>query len=523
MPTLIPYRYSDDFTGNNPDNLVIGEARQLQIKKYRTIEPTHSPFYAQSLKIKDQKTGAELKRNVHYVCIDICSIPTIKSTLEVFSKFVIIDTTISENIIFDYQTAGSRFHANYTGISDLLDNLLNDKRPVEYENIQNRPTEFDPIIHRENVADAFGFEYLISALERVRQSILYGDTIGHSNLIKYIEARTIALENVIKNKNDSVLANAIIDAKNAKVSASGALNAIVELQNEVANLENMITVAYNNISQLASKEINAEAIASSLLSNYAGALFSNESGTFKSPPSLAQPTPLAFPLNEAAGLVSEDIYAITNQGTSISNLTTMSLNAMNQQSIAFVIKFSLYKQIGTGLALINLIVESKDNRNPDLSGTYTDQCKLSLYPIEIGNIGIDKLSVYCHSSWRDTTQNPKDNIVRQFLYQIEGSINPAATLDDNALQIINSNLLDIRNDFNVKNYGGLIDRKNVTLSIPIGGKINFNFYLSGTNINDIRQMFMLKFKHSFVIRNSLGILVDKPESNRVRCLSGFFA
>jgi hypothetical protein len=183
------YKYPLDLTGTSPENKVIGEPHTLQPGINRSAVPRYGAFYTESLVVRDADTTEILTVNDQYIPIMYHEEASERSGKEVCGGVIVTDGTVSENIIIDYQLVGGDFQNITQIILDLIDNLNLDEREVMWGDLLGRPNAFPPSHHLHDLGDVFGFEYLVDAINNLREAVLYGDIASHDELKAIIEAR----------------------------------------------------------------------------------------------------------------------------------------------------------------------------------------------------------------------------------------------------------------------------------------------------------------------------------------------
>lgn len=179
MTNLNLVRLDLDITGLNSNNLITDEPHSLSNKPTRSIAPKLGPFFAESLIVKD---GANiLTRGQDYQIVELHQEATLKYGKEIASVILIINSNVSSNVTITYQALAG--HYSYSGtnqtIANLYESVIQDNRPVDWSNIFNKPTEFNPTIHRHLLDDLYGFEPIVDYLERIKRAI----TLGQSSIV----------------------------------------------------------------------------------------------------------------------------------------------------------------------------------------------------------------------------------------------------------------------------------------------------------------------------------------------------
>jgi hypothetical protein len=182
-------KYPLDLTGTSPENNVLGELHTLEPGINRAAIPRYGAFFTESLVVLDTDTGEALIPNDQYVPIMYYADPSERTGKEVCAGIIVTDQTVSSELSINYQVVGGDY-ANITQvILDLIANLNLDSREVMWGDLLGRPDAFPPDKHLHDLGDLYGFEYVVQALDEVRQAILYGDQASHQELRDMIDAR----------------------------------------------------------------------------------------------------------------------------------------------------------------------------------------------------------------------------------------------------------------------------------------------------------------------------------------------
>lgn len=213
MSTPNPIRYPLDLTGRHPDNLVVGETHSIGTSGNRAIVLNYGPFYTRGLVVRRQSNGAVLTPRVHYKAAQLFADATYKTGQEICSIIVIDDPTVGNDFIIDYQVLGGDYSVSIDALRQLIETLNLDERPVRWAQILGKPEFFAPTPHLHDLGDLYGFEYLVAALEGVRQAILLGDVYKDQEIYGYIDRQ----DNLIRaslNAVNGVLTTHVQDTNN---------------------------------------------------------------------------------------------------------------------------------------------------------------------------------------------------------------------------------------------------------------------------------------------------------------------
>jgi hypothetical protein len=186
-------RYNLDPSGISPDNLVVDEIHNLSSRPIRGIAPTYGTFFTTGLVVKDNVTQAILTRGVDYQCVELSQTATADYGKELCNVILIINKDVSGQVKITYQVLGGFFSHSAAAIQNLYDILMNDDRPIYWPDVLNKPAEFPPNSHLHDIRDVYGFQYLVDALERIRQAILITNTPAFEHLIDWINRRLAEL------------------------------------------------------------------------------------------------------------------------------------------------------------------------------------------------------------------------------------------------------------------------------------------------------------------------------------------
>lgn len=189
--TLPIARYPLDPTGLNPDNAISGEIHTLNIRQVRAIAPTYGPFFIESLALYDNATNRLLIKGIDFQCVELLQEATLRYGKEIAELILILDQTVSNEVRVSYQVLGGLYQNNASGIMQMYETAMLDNRPVDWVNVLNKPYEYTPTLHRHLLEDVYGFEYIVVALERIRNAIMLSDVPAFEALITWVKARSL--------------------------------------------------------------------------------------------------------------------------------------------------------------------------------------------------------------------------------------------------------------------------------------------------------------------------------------------
>ncbi|MNU19574.1 hypothetical protein D3C71_78030 [compost metagenome] len=228
MPTPNVIRYPLDPTGTNPDNLVVDEPHTLPARQIRAVATEYGAFYTESMVVVDAATNQPLVKGVQYYAAELYEVPSGMFGKEVCAIILIKDPSVSPNIRIRYQAVGGEYSRSVTAIIQQIEALNLDDRPVEWGSIINKPSEYPPSHHLHDLGDIYGFEYMVHALDRIRDAILRGDDISHDTIYQYIDSRDNYIIGLIQGQSDALAAH-IADQNNPhQVTKAQVLLGLVE-------------------------------------------------------------------------------------------------------------------------------------------------------------------------------------------------------------------------------------------------------------------------------------------------------
>lgn len=210
-PPLI--RYGLDLTGTNSDNFVSNEVHVLEKRRNRAAAPKYGAFFADGLTVIEQSNGRILTRGIHYVPIELYQTVSLMTGKDIFGAVLIIDSDVTSPINLSYNCLGGEYSRSAQPLIDLLAKMPDDRLEYSWFDILNKPDYFKPTEHLHPIGDAVGFQYLVQALEKIRNAILWTDTPMYQNLIDYINSVLDDLDQQMKYKMDSYMGPILVAFK----------------------------------------------------------------------------------------------------------------------------------------------------------------------------------------------------------------------------------------------------------------------------------------------------------------------
>jgi hypothetical protein len=179
MPQSI---YQLDPTGTNPNNLITNDIFSVVPNQNTAIVPSQGLYYADSLIVTDNNTGALLVRNTDYICIELSGEMTGKYGQEICNAVLFLGTNGTTEINLTYQCLGSLAGAEVPQMQQLLQNVTATSSQLDWFNIVNKPLLYTPNNHVNMLSDIYGFEPVVYAIERLTDILKLGQ-IGNNQLI----------------------------------------------------------------------------------------------------------------------------------------------------------------------------------------------------------------------------------------------------------------------------------------------------------------------------------------------------
>lgn len=179
-------KYPEDPTGVNPNNLVINEPHDLGSGRNRAFVPNYGAYFTASMIVTEAATGRVLTKGTHYIAAQLQQEATLAMDKEICAVVVITDPLVQDQLLFTYQVVGGVFSTSVSALQKMIEDLDLDERAVEWGAIIGKPTAFPPAPHLHDIGDLYGFEYLVEALDALRNAILIGDEAAHDELRQYI-------------------------------------------------------------------------------------------------------------------------------------------------------------------------------------------------------------------------------------------------------------------------------------------------------------------------------------------------
>lgn len=212
MSAFIP-RYALDPTGMSPDNFVVNEPHVLMDFRVRAVVPKEGAFFGDSVVVIDQATGKPLTPGKQFVPQEYLRTPSDLYGKKIYTILLIIDKKVSANVVIHYQALGGHYNRQSTGLKQLLEQKRDDGSDYSFYDVVGRPEQYEPVPHFMGIDDGLKFEYLTTALERIRNAILWSDSIVYQDIYNYIDAMVKDLEARLQIQMDNFVMPILLEFK----------------------------------------------------------------------------------------------------------------------------------------------------------------------------------------------------------------------------------------------------------------------------------------------------------------------
>lgn len=202
MSTQKRFEIGVDYEGVSSRHLQVNEEVIFSNEEAsRIFMPECGSFYVDSLKIKDISTGRELVQGFDYDVFILDSKATKASGKQVCGLIVVKNDTIN-GVLYDYQFVGGIHTSGYYILEQLLKMYPKGTSSViSFDEVLNKPDEFNPAYHNQHVSEHFGTTDLVVWIQRLRNAIHNRQQNILENM--YLEAQRGFSELYAKLENES--------------------------------------------------------------------------------------------------------------------------------------------------------------------------------------------------------------------------------------------------------------------------------------------------------------------------------
>jgi hypothetical protein len=172
MSTQKRFEIGVDYEGVSVRHLQVNEEVIFSNEEAsRIFMPECGSFYVDSLKIKDNSTGRELVQGFDYDVFILDGKATKASGKQVCGLIVVKNNNIN-GVLFDYQFVGGIHMSGYYILKQLLKMYPKGTSSViSFDEVLNKPDEFNPAYHTQHVSEHFGTTDLVVWIQRLRSAI----------------------------------------------------------------------------------------------------------------------------------------------------------------------------------------------------------------------------------------------------------------------------------------------------------------------------------------------------------------
>lgn len=172
MSTQKRFEIGVDYEGVSSRHLQVNEEVIFSNEEAsRIFMPECGSFYVDSLKIKDNSTGRMLVQGFDYDVFILDGKATKASGKQVCGLIVVKNDTIN-GVLFDYQFVGGIHMSGYYILEQLLKMYPKGTSSViSFDEVLNKPDEFNPAYHTQHVSEHFGTTDLVVWIQRLRSAI----------------------------------------------------------------------------------------------------------------------------------------------------------------------------------------------------------------------------------------------------------------------------------------------------------------------------------------------------------------
>lgn len=176
-----------DGTGTAPGNLCTLEPHTLVNRLVRAAVPDYGAFFAKSLVVVDAATNLSLTPGVQFKAIEQYNELTKEWGQSICSAVLIIDSTVSNNILITYQALGGEKSYSTKVIQAMFAAVADSTTPLDYKNIIGKPDRFVPTPgHLHDSVVLYGMEFFTKIIADIKASAALGDGESHADLYNFI-------------------------------------------------------------------------------------------------------------------------------------------------------------------------------------------------------------------------------------------------------------------------------------------------------------------------------------------------
>jgi hypothetical protein len=186
---LLTAIYPFDPTGKAATNLIKGEQQILtapNFRDYHFVVPKLAPFFAEGLQVSIRTatgTVRPLVEGIDYFCTHQFIAASRACAQPIYGSISFLDLTLVGVVLLQYQTIGGNWVQDEAKLAEILANTLNNPRITSWDVVVDMPVSFPPIDHEWDVADAYGMQTVVDAIQRVADTLRYG---GDGSIVDHV-------------------------------------------------------------------------------------------------------------------------------------------------------------------------------------------------------------------------------------------------------------------------------------------------------------------------------------------------
>lgn len=192
-----------DYTGELASNRVAGEVHELEGSLNKLLVPYNGFFYTNNMRLYDDKHQL-LTREEDYECIYANPEVQMRTPgLEVCGAIIIKPHIKTNTASLSCNYVGGSW-ANYTkAIEEALIALDLDKRSIDFASLIGMPEYFTAGAHIEDIGNVYGFEYLITAINRIKDTMSLNHSAESEQVADLLDGVITAINTMFdKHKDD---------------------------------------------------------------------------------------------------------------------------------------------------------------------------------------------------------------------------------------------------------------------------------------------------------------------------------
>lgn len=204
MTTIVQLKL--DPTGVDQDNFIQNELHSDVDLFTGMIIPKKGNFFVDNFTITSS-TNTPLVYGIDYVFAEINQKLSLQFGKAIHSSVLIINKTLENPFKISYQALGGDLSTDREDIINAYLNLLNFNPQLQWEEIIGKPDGYLPKQHLHDIREIYGFEYIVKALDRIRDGILTTQRPSQDCLVSYIENILQAITQGMQDYLDANLAD----------------------------------------------------------------------------------------------------------------------------------------------------------------------------------------------------------------------------------------------------------------------------------------------------------------------------